>query len=183
MNPQIHNKKVILIGGAEFTADLKDYDVVVSINENPPFPKFLLNENYCRFFTGECALGLPKPYLYFRDHMGNVEFVGSREQYRDDNPFGPQYEWANSLRKVFFDYNPLAGSFALEYLRIQRPKSIHVDGMTLYHDEFKPLTNFERGGHFIKDDINYMKAIIELQDRVKRPYSYSDYLNKVLDLY
>ena len=73
----------------------------------------------------------------------------------------------------------LAGSLALEYLRQLNPESIFVDGMTIYHDELKKLKEFERGGHYLMNDIIYMKDIKKIDSRVKC----HEYLNEVLALY
>ncbi len=176
----MQNKKVLLIGGGSYTADLSQYEAIVSINTNPPVPRYPIDENFYRFFTGHTVVGLPAAYLYFRDPLGNVDFVGTREQYKHTNPFGPQYEWSNILKKKYFrDSNPLAGSLALEFLRQLNPESIHVDGMTIYHDELKKLENFEWGGHYLLDDIVYLQNIKQIDARV----SYSEYLNSVIKLY
>ncbi len=169
-----YNKKVLIIGGAPYSADLSDFDFVVDVNcHHPEIPNKFLSDEFPEV-PGE------ERKMYLRVDAELI-FIGNRHQYKGVNPYGVEYEWANIFRKSFKkNINPLMGSFAIEFFRSRCVAEILVDGMDLYHEGQKcEFSDYLSGSHDIRLDIEYLQRVKRLDARVV----YSDELNRVLGLY
>lgn len=163
--------KILILGGAPYVAELKDYNVI-ALNLNEP------KEGVDRIVSGECFDDTPITHIFFVTN-GDKLFIGDRNQFRDLNPHCIRYEWLNILRKSIGSSNPLMGTIALEFVRKEFDSFIHVDGMNFYHEKDKPPPPFKWGSHNLMNDINYFKWVKKVDARV----SFSDEIERVLALY
>jgi hypothetical protein len=76
----------------------------------------------------------------------------------DENPYGEEYEWLNSLHKKY-DCILLTGLVALAHiLYCAVVKEIFVCGMTLYKEENNDIERF-RGIHWLPGNLAYLQSL------------------------
>jgi hypothetical protein len=173
--------KVLIVGGAEYSADVSEFDKVVAINDHHPE---MNNRFKCEGVYLKYGHVRNKPFI-------GLDLVGTCELYRELSPLYTmsgesiirEFEWANIFRKQY-RMKPFTGMYALEYFRLNPVDSIHLDGMTFYHErgedgKFKRLENFKRDSHDILQNIRYLQEVKRIDARV----TFSGELEEVLALY
>ena len=172
--------KILIIGGAEYSASTSAFDEVIAINEHHSD----INTRFkCDGVTLLYGHTRNKPWI-------GLDQVGTCEQYKEVSPLyvGTKenkirlYEWSNIFRKQY-KMKPFTGMYCLEYIRQRTLESIHLDGMTFYHEKengkFVKPKSIKRDSHGIEANINYLLEVKRIDARV----SFSQDLLEVLELW
>jgi len=172
--------KILIIGGAEYSASTSEYSEVIAINDHHSDINTRFKCDGVNLLYGHTR---NKPWI-------GLDQVGTCEQYQDRSPYYFEhhnqkiypYEWANIFRKQY-KMKPFTGMYCLEYIRQRTLESIHLDGMTFYHEKengkFVKPKNMKRDSHDIEANIRYLLEVKRIDARV----SFNDDLLEILELY
>lgn len=81
------------------------------------------------------------------------------ERFPHSNPYGEEMEWINDFQKQY-DFTPLTGMLALEYLIRAGAKSVAITGMDFYYDDRERGFSAFRGPHDITKQLLYLLDVI-----------------------
>jgi len=180
----LRNQNVYLAGGGELRRVPRD-EMVVCCNGhhramNPAGRVVTRGIGYplprC-FGIAEIGFSLDAPAQYLKaDALFGIPVLPYVVEYfKRTNPWGPEWEWTNTLYHKL-NTRPLTGIIALEFLRRMPVSRVFVTGMTFYRDPATGEIPFKHGGHKMIPQIDYCA---ELQHTDRR-FVFDDTITEIL---